>query len=246
VDARNPAEEQPGVDFVVGAGSDGEPAEEELATGPAAPPSRMRSYALVALALVALAVIAGVRLTGHHTGAPQADRSGSTPGLPHPVPVPVVGGPQRPVADLPTSAVDVIATDLKPCPHAGDGSPGCSVTHRLPGPITAALAERFPRARAVHGVDEEVRDAVTGRGGLWYREVHARVGQVRLAITVTHRPVETPEEVANLPTVVTFSYADHGLFVHTIAHVADGGSVSVPKLMALTTDRRLRAPAGGS
>lgn len=241
MDDRTAAGDPPGVDFVVGPGTDAEPVDEELATGPATPPSRVRTYALVAVALVALAVMAGVRLAGGHAGAPRADRSSGPSGLPHPVAVPVVGGPRRPVTDLPTSAVDVLASDLKSCPEAGDGSPICSATHRLPRPVIAALAERFPRARAVHGLDEEVRDTGTGPGGVWYREVHARVGQVRLTITVTKQPVETPEEAAKLPTVVTFSYADHGLYVHTIAHVADGGSVSVARLMSLTRDRRLRA-----
>lgn len=233
---RSSADDLSGVDFVVGPGADAEPVEEELATGPARPPNRVRTYAVVAVVIAAFAVVGILRLIGSQP-VPRTHIP------PHPVAVPVIGGPRRPVADLPSSAVDVGATDPKACPEAGDGSPVCAASRRLPVGVVAAVLAHFPRTRTVRGLDEEVRDTGAGPGGLWYREVYARVGHVRLTITVTHTPVETPEEAAKLPSLVTFSYAKHGLYVHTVAHVGAGG-VSVPKLMALTSDRRLRAPAG--
>lgn len=225
------------VDFVVGSDDVGE----ELLPEPTQRPAWRNPLLIAALAVaVALAVVGGVRLAdraAHHPAvAPQAHAR-----IIHPSHV--FGGPAIPAHLGPEPAVGLGRHRAWFCPSAGDGGSVCSTSRHLPRAVRAALRDHLPAARHVHGFEERLRDVGFGPGGLWYRQVHARLGGVTLTITVARQRIPQPEEVMMLPQYVGFSFHRTGLFVRTLVHVRGPQLVPILRLMALTRDPRLRAAA---
>jgi hypothetical protein len=240
-----PRDRQWDVDFVVGA----DDVADELLPEPDRRPLRRSPMLFAALAVaVALAVVGGVRLaSGQHP---------STPSTPH-VAAPLVhaprvlGGPAvkghpgvgRASVLQPGPAVDRVTDGLRFCPDAGDGQSACSSSRHLPVIVLAALRDHLPGIRHVHGYEEQLRDIGYGPGGLWYRQVYARLGEVSLTITVARRRIPQPVEVLMLPQYVGFSFHRTGYFVRTLVHVHGPQLVPILRLMALTRDPRLRTAA---
>lgn len=231
------------VDFVVGADDAGE----ELLPEPTDRPLWRNPLLVAALAvLLALVVVGGVRLSGRNTTTPQA--------IPQPQAIPkaqvpvvhsphVLGGPAVAAHLGAEPAVVVAPNRLRFCPNAGDGSSACESTHHVPRVVRAALLDHLPGARNVHGFEEDLRNVGFGSGGLWYREVHARIGAVTITITVARQHIPQPMEVLMLPQYVGFSFHRTGFFVRTLVHISGPQLVPILRLMALTRDPRLRAVA---
>jgi hypothetical protein len=109
--------------------------------------------------------------------------------------------------------------------------------------VQAALRAHLPAARRIHGFEEQLRDTGYGPGGLWYREVRARLGRVTVKITVARQRMSPPEEAMMLPRFVGFWYHHAGLYVRTVVHLDRPRVVPILRLMALTRDPRLRTAA---
>ena len=227
------AEDRSDIDFVVGR----EDAGEELLLEPAERPLWRNPLLVAAVAVVlALVAVGGMRLAGGGTATPPAIPPAHAL-LAHPPHV--FGGPAISAHLGPEPAV-VAPSRLRFCPEAGDGSSACSSSHHLPRAVRAALRDHLPGVRHVHGYEEQLRDVGFGPGGLWYREVHARVGAVTITITVARQRIPQPEEVMMLPQYVGFSFHRTGFFVRTLVHIHGPQLVPILRLMALTRDPRLR------
>jgi hypothetical protein len=232
-----PRDEPWDVDFVVG---EDQPADELLPEPPRRPPQRNPMVIIAAAVVLALSVIGVVRLAGGHAHRPVAAPA---------VHAPVVPNPQlrdrevRPVPGLREAAADTLPSGLRYCPPAGDGGSICSTSRNLPSSVQAALHAHLPAARNIHGFEEQLRDIGFGPGGLWFRDVHARLGSVTIRITVARRRIPQPEEVMILPQYVGFSFHRTGFYVRTLVHVHGPQLVPILRLMALTRDPRLRAAA---
>lgn len=234
-----PRDDRWDVDFVVG--QDEASDDELLPEPPARSAYRNPLFVLATAVVVALAVLAGFRLASRQPTKPSALPLLHAPLVVH-FPHTHVGR-LAPVPDLREAAVDEVPAGLRFCPPAGDGQSACATSRHLPASVRAALRAHLPAVHEISGFEERLRDTGYGPGGLWYRQVRARLGSVTVTITVARRRIPQPEEVMMLPQYVGFSFHHTGFYVRTLVHVRGPQLVPILRLMALTRDPRLRAVA---
>lgn len=239
----------PVVEFVGGDPQTG--TDELLPVPPRRSPSQRLQLAVGAAVLIGVAVVA--RAISHDGAA--------KPAVTHAAPLPqrtVVAVSPTPGAPYPTRAPRPAAGRLGQvygahgpgwCPPADDGMPTCIGIASVPRTVLDAVRERFPRVGHLVVLDEQLRDIGFGPGGLWYREVDARLGRRSVIVAVHRQTGQAPPRVARFRsahrTTLVVERAT-GRFVVRVQVSAPNGRrtspVPVHDLLAFASDERLRSP----
>ena len=202
------------------------PANDEELTGGT---SRTPWPALGLLVVALVAALLGARLLqGHHATGP-ATASGS------------------PTATHRDLAALVVDTPLD-CPPAGNGQTVCSTSPHVPADVLAAVRARFPQAQQVDAVEERLRDARLGVGGLWYRALSAISGEWSIVVVIRHRTADDApfEHTSNGGLADRIQVARLAGKLTVVAAVsAPHGKLPSPTVVrALANDPRLLTAAG--
>ena len=230
---------------------------DELGVDASEGPRRSRTGWLLAAGALAVGAVVGiVASSGGGHGSPQA--AVTTPAAPSGAassgapssgaPPSEIGGPApgAPTGWPPTVAVDphsgrIELPPISPCDQIAGGGPGCTVSHRAPPALLAALHSQFPGAR----IRSFATDTGFRPGAAVYRRVLATTGTTTLRIRVFSTLVGN-EQATPLNSV----WLDHGQVVwspryrpaQTVIVSAgrfDDGVIPAVRVIRLAQDPRL-------
>ena len=228
------------VDFEVG---EQEPAADEELAEPRIARSRLLPRVL---ALGAAALVGAVLVTRIGTGGDRPAASPRPSAAPRSVARPVP--PVTPPAGTGQLLAEVPQGGPRWCPGAGDGSPLCTSTPRVPAASLAAVRDRFPGSRVLSAFDEQLRDVGFGPGGLWFREVRAQQGRHTIAVVVHRRSTSDlqgiSEDIDPSGSTLIVTRFVPGFTVQVRVHGPAGRPASRSRahaLFAFAGDARLRA-----